>query len=100
MRSPQQGIHVLIQSIPLHLGEERKPVLVRYLCQLFYFCHPQLLLNREGMQKVATKDKRVLGRVDGVDPARWYQECVALVNNHPATFLDNVAEKYIRLFSR
>lgn len=51
------------------------------------------------MKKIATKDKRIGRRINSMDPARGNEESVASLQINTATLLDQIAEKYIALFS-
>ncbi len=97
MWTPEQGVDILIQRVPLHLREERKAELVRHLRVLFDLRDAQLFLYGERVEEIAAEDEGVLRGVDGVDPAWGDEESVAGFYNDAAALLHFVAEENVRL---
>ena len=96
----EQGVHILVQRIPLHLREEGEAELVRHLGVLLDLGDAQLFLNGEGVEEVAAEDERVLGGENGVDPAGGDEEGVALFDDNSATLLHLVSEEDVGLPAR
>ncbi len=97
MWTPEQGVDILIQRIPLHLREKRKAELVRHLRVLFDLRDAQLFLYRKGVEEIAAEDERVLRGVDSVDPAWGDEEGVAGLDDNAAALLHFVAKEDVRL---
>ncbi len=97
MWTPEQGVDILIQRIPLHLREEGKAELVRHLGVLFDLRDAQLFLYGEGVEEIAAEDEGVLRGVDSVDPAWGDEEGIAGLDDDAAALLHFVAEEDVRL---
>ncbi len=100
MGSAEQSVDILVEGVPLKLGEKGEPEFLRDLGHLFNLSHSDLLLNGETVKEVAAEHQAVLGSEDGVDPTRRDEEGVPGLQGDHATLFHDVAEEDVALPTR
>ena len=92
-------MHIPFQNEPHHLNIERIPVLRWHFGFRLDIVNFQLHGYVKAVQKIATKNQRVLASINSMNPARGQHERPALLQNNALTLVHNIGQECVGLLA-